>query len=210
MKRFALFIAAVGLGAGSSLFAKDSTLPDYRIDSPIAVPQAADEPLMHSTIAPGFSLGIRGAYMGDPNADFSDGELFGALAIRIHVLEVLSIEGYGAWHREDDQGVQSDVIPVQISILGYLFPHSPVSVYLLGGVGWYFIEVEFDHPFGFLDFSDQAFGYHAGLGIDFLIHRNLSATIDGRYVWLHDTSDFLPEVSGDQAYQLMGGLNLEF
>lgn len=209
MKVQALLWAAAALLAGGPLFAQDSTLPDYRISSPESFLRE-DDPVTHAAIAPGFSLGIRGSYMGDPNEDFDDGELFGGLVARVHIFDMLSLEGFGAYHREDDEGVETDVWPVQVSALLYFFPNSPVSVYVVGGVGWYFYDVEFDHPFEDLDFDDEVFGYHAGLGIEFQIARHFSLTIDGRYIWLEDSDDFIPEVSDDEAYQLMGGLNFDF
>jgi opacity protein-like surface antigen len=209
MKWTALAGAAMVIGLGAPLFAQASPMPDYRISSPESF-RDEEESVTHAAIAPGFSIGLRGAYMNDPDVDFDSGEVFGGAVVRVHIFDMLSVEGYGAWHREDENDVETDIYPVQLSALIYFFPHSPISPYLIGGVGWYFFDVEFDHPFEEFDFDDESFGYHAGLGIDFQLGPHVSITVDGRYIWLENESDFIPEVSDDEAYQLMGGINFDF
>lgn len=197
----ALFVAA-------PLVAQDMSMPDYRVSSPESV--KAEEPLSHAVVAPGFSLGVRGAYMNDPDVDFDEGEGFGGVAARIHIFDFLSIEGLATWHREDDDDVETDIVPMQLSALIYLIPNSVFCPYLIGGVGWYWVQVEFDHPFEAFDFEETQFGFHAGLGFDIQVAEHFSITIDGRYIWLEDSDDFLPGVSDDEAYQLMGGINFDF
>lgn len=198
--------------AGVPLSAQDASDPNLKLSAPEApasvAPQA--EAVTHALVAPGFSVGARGMYMGDPDNDFDDGELFGGATVRFHIVPFLSLEGFGAYHEEEDEGFESYVAPLQLSALIYPIPYSPVSPYLIGGIGWYFWDMDFPHPFEPFDDNGTEFGYHAGLGIDFQVTRNFSITIDGRYIWFDTDGAFLPELTSDDKFQLMGGINIDF
>ncbi len=74
------------------------------------------------------------------------------------------------------------------------FPENMATFVLLAGAGYYFIDYTMaDAPRGVLSASgaglpDQvvrdAWGYHAGVGLEYALSGWLSATIEGRYVFL--------------------------
>ena len=96
------------------------------------------------TPRPGVSLGGRDAYIWNQDADAEDGNFFGGAQIRIHLAKLFAVEGSADYRRErfSNGATIADIFPVQVSGLLYLLPNSPVSPFLLGGVGWYFTHVQ--------------------------------------------------------------------
>jgi hypothetical protein len=74
-------------------------------------------------------------------------------------------------------------LPFQGSLLLYPF-RSPLSMYLLGGVGWYNQKVETLVP-PVSETSTTKMGYHAGLGGELMLGRRAALHLDYRYTFIH-------------------------
>jgi outer membrane protein W len=75
-------------------------------------------------------------------------------------------------------------IPVQLSLLFYLLPNARVQPYLLGGGGFYWVDVQDLGRDGVISVSSSQFGLHVGAGVDVRVATRLSLRADGRYVFL--------------------------
>lgn len=80
--------------------------------------------------------------------------------------------------RHTAAGADYRVIPVQLTLLGFFSPETPMSAYLLAGVGWYFTKLG-----GPGAHSETLFREHAGVGLHIMTQGSL--TVDGswRYIW---------------------------
>ncbi|HBW22046.1 MAG: hypothetical protein A2X28_09500 [Elusimicrobia bacterium GWA2_56_46] len=65
--------------------------------------------------------------------------------------------------------------------LAYIIPGGVVSPFLLGGVGWYYTQV--NGPASFSNTTSR-FGLHAGAGLEVMLSKSLSLDGTYRYVWL--------------------------
>lgn len=133
-------------------------------------------------IEDGVSFGPRAAYF-DPKEDGADSVWFGGAQIRFH-FGILALEGSIDYREVDSGDLDVQTYPVQASLLAYLIENKPVSVYLLGGGGWYFTRV--DGPAGFDDETEEDFGPHAGAGVQGWVSDDVSINADYRYIWLSD------------------------
>jgi opacity protein-like surface antigen len=100
--------------------------------------------------------------------------------------------------------------PLQASLL--LYPiRTPLSVYLLGGAGWYNNRFEtLDAGGAVLDtVTDRRMGTHAGLGAELMLSRRLSVYGDYRYTFLRfgEPDDGTPTAAG--ALPLPGTIGLQ-
>jgi len=159
---------------------------------------------------PGVSLGGRGAYF-KPKA--IDGEWGGGAQIRFHVTPAFALEGSADVRQNRIDGTVVDLIPVQASLLAYLFPGKPVSPYILGGAGWYYTHIKAGSPFN--DRTDHRFGPHAGAGLQAWLNRHWSIDGSYRYVWLsayrtQDAAHPLGRDINDSGYMITGALNYHF
>ncbi|MBI2387316.1 MAG: porin family protein [Elusimicrobia bacterium] len=157
---------------------------------------------------PGLSLGGRGAYFKPKDA--ADGSWSGGAQVRLHLGSAFAIEG-SADVRQDRFGeTVVDIVPVQASLLAYLFPGRPVSPYILGGAGWYYTHISDVSPFG--DRTDHRFGPHAGAGLQVWFNRHWSIDGSYRYVWLsayrsRDASHPLGREIRDRGWMATAALN---
>jgi hypothetical protein len=85
-------------------------------------------------------------------------------------------------------GLRVRTIPVQASVL--LYPlRSRLSIYLLGGYGWYYRRFEPAPGTSGVAFSDRRTGWHTGLGGELIFGRHLGAYLDYRYLFVHHNED---------------------
>lgn len=133
----------------------------------------------------GLSLGGRGMYY---KPDGAQGEWHGGAQLRFHLNRALALEGsadYRSTRFDAPAGtgeVRVDHYPVMASLLGYLFPHSPITPFVLAGAGWHFTHV--DGPG--IDETNNRFGPHAGGGLQAFLGRSWSLDGTYRYVWIED------------------------
>lgn len=71
--------------------------------------------------------------------------------------------------------------PIQGSLQAYLAPGGILSPFLLGGVGWYYTQV--DGPSGF-SASTSRLGFHGGVGLEIAVNNSLYLDTTFRYVWI--------------------------
>ncbi|HEX4047069.1 MAG TPA: porin family protein [Elusimicrobiota bacterium] len=157
---------------------------------------------------PGITLGGRATY--DRPKDADDGTLNGGAQLRLHLTQVVAVEGSVDYRQSKFGGTTVDAYPVQASLLLYLAPSWIVSPYILGGVGWYHTHVR--GPNGT---STDRYGPHAGAGLEIALAKHW--TIDGsyRYLWAQDlTAPTTTSPAGknfsDHGYMLTAALNYRF
>src|SRR3989339_311434 len=126
------------------------------------------------------SIGPRVAFSKPKDADSST--LYGGAQIRLGLTPSLKLEGSIDYRRNDfGEHIKIHVYPVQASIMAYLTSHTTVSPFLLGGIGWYYTQVE--GPYNFSNTTNR-FGVHAGVGLEVMLNDTLS--LDGSYrnIWI--------------------------
>jgi opacity protein-like surface antigen len=129
-----------------------------------------------------FSIGPRATYFKPKDA--TKGSWYGGAQARLHFTPALAAEGSIDYRKNDYPGDATiKAYPVQATLLAYIFPHSCVSPFLLGGAGWYFTRVQ--GP-GLATKTDNRFGPHAGAGLEVALSRSLSLDGSYRYIWLSD------------------------
>jgi len=160
---------------------------------------------------PGLSIGGRGMYSKPKDVD--KGSWSGGAQVRFHMTSAFALEG-SADLRQDKIGTTTvDLIPVQASLLAYLFPGQPISPYLLGGAGWYYTHIKAGSPFD--DRTDHRFGPHAGAGLQAWFNKHWSIDGSWRYVWLsayrtRDAAHPFGRDIDDSGYMVTGALNFHF
>lgn len=154
------------------------------------------------------SIGPRAQWF---DSEDGDSELSGGVQLRGFLSRALALE-VSADVREDEFG-ETDVqtIPVLGSLLVYLFPDSPISIFALAGGGWYYTRI--DPPVGD-ETTDDRFGAHAGGGLQIFLDDHWS--LDGTYrrVWLEEletTDAALNDKEFDDAGDMItAGINYHF
>lgn len=125
------------------------------------------------------SLGARASYYTPRDAD--KGQWSPGAQARLHLSSAVGLEA-SIDYLKNDFGPLTTIktYPVQASLLGYIIPGSVVSPFLLGGVGWYYTQV--DGPAGYSNTTSR-FGLHAGAGLEIMLNKSLSLDGTYRYVW---------------------------
>lgn len=177
---------------------------------PLGAAAATDEGVVVGS-RPGLSIGGRGAYYKSKGAD--TGTWSGGAQVRFHLTSVWAIEGAADFRQERFGGTVVDLVPVQASLLAYLFPGKVVSPYLLGGAGWYYTHVKAGAPFN--DTTTHRFGPHAGAGLQAWFNRHWSIDGSYRYIWLssfrsQDAEHPLGRDIDASGYVVTGALNYHF
>jgi len=131
-----------------------------------------------------FSIGPRATYSTPKDAD--KGLWDPGVQARLHLSPALGLEA-SIDYRKNDFGPLTTIktYPVQASLLAYLIPGGAVSPFLLGGVGWYYTQV--DGPFGYSNTTSR-FGLHAGAGLEVMLNKSISLDGTYRYLWLEDVA----------------------
>jgi opacity protein-like surface antigen len=97
--------------------------------------------------------------------------------LRLHLNKAYAAEFSADFTHHSIGPTTINVIPFQATILGYFYPDSKFSPYLLVGLGWYYTRVR-----DFNTHTDNRWGPHAGLGLSYLLGDRW--TVDGSYRWL--------------------------
>ncbi|OGS28638.1 MAG: hypothetical protein A2218_07475 [Elusimicrobia bacterium RIFOXYA2_FULL_53_38] len=157
-----------------------------------------------------FSIGPRLTYSTPKDAD--EGEWSGGAQARLHLSPGLGLES-SIDYRSNDYGRFTTIktYPVQASLLAYLIPGAALSPFLLGGVGWYYTQI--DGPAGFNNTTSR-FGLHAGAGLEIMLNKTLSLDGSYRYVWLESVtsadSNALDKTYRDKGSMITIALNFLF
>ena len=124
-----------------------------------------------------FGLGVRGGWYESNDAE--EGKLYGGIQSRWKLLPALAIEGAVDYRSEESYPNNRKVTsyPVLVSALFYPIPDAKISPYLLGGVGWYFLEVKDNQGSN----TTKDFGAHVGFGLDIPLNPNVVFNTDLRY-----------------------------
>jgi opacity protein-like surface antigen len=148
-----------------------------------------------------FSIGPRAVYSTPKDAD--KGQWAPGAQARLHLSSVFGVEA-SIDYLKNDFGPLTTVktYPVQASLLAYIIPGGVVSPFLLGGVGWYYTQV--DGPASFSDTTSR-FGLHAGAGLEVMLNKSLSLDGTYRYVWLENIAS-RDENALDKNYEDSGSL----
>jgi hypothetical protein len=148
-----------------------------------------------------FSFGPRATYSTPKDAD--EGQWAPGAQARLHLSPVFGLEA-SIDYLKNDFGPLTTVktYPVQASLLAYIMPSGAVSPFLLGGVGWYYTQV--DGPASFSDTTSR-FGLHAGAGLEVMLNKSLSLDGTYRYVWLESLGS-KDENALDKTYEDSGSM----
>lgn len=176
---------------------------------PLSAGAATDDGVVLGS-RPGLSLGGRGMYFKPKDAE---GSWSGGAQVRFHLTSAFALEGSADVRQDRFGDTVVDLIPVQASLLAYLFPGKMVSPYLLGGGGWYYTHIKAGSPFD--DRTDHRFGPHAGAGLQAWFNKHWSIDGSWRYVWLsayrsQDAAHPLGRDIDDSGYMVTGALNFHF
>ena len=207
----------------SFLIAAVSDLPksladEYSFPDGTAVEQLLDlEPQAVNPFAPRpqtggvqFSLGAIGGYLKAHDADH--GTWFAGLQLRLHFAQYLALEVAGTYHQNhyEHGDITVTQYPVQVSGLVYPLPNSNVSLYVGGGVGWYYSRVGYSGGLAlFPSETKHPFGEHVVAGIDLKLGKRFTLNADYRYIFLQTSGTQIPD--GDLNYwQATLGVNLNF
>ncbi len=157
----------------------------------------------------GFSLGPVGGFLRARHAD--NPTWFAGAQARLR-LGYFAAEASIQFHYDRHAG--GDVVvtqyPVQLTAFLYVIPEGPVRPYILGGVGWYYTNI--DHrggSSGIPDVTEQVFGEHLGGGLELFFGPRVSLDADVRYIFLNISTHAV--INQDFNYwQVTFGLNFFF
>lgn len=138
----------------------------------------AQEPAIPGSRA-GFSIGPRTMHYKATDAE--EGTWSGGVQARGHFTPVLAAEGSVDYRQTRFSGAVVDIMPVQASLLVYLFPGIPITPYILAGAGWYYTHLR--DP---LNDTQSRWGPHAGAGVELFMSRNWSMDTSWRHIWNGD------------------------
>ena len=156
-----------------------------------------------------FSLGASAGYLRAKDTDH--GTWFGGVQARLR-LGMFAAEASVQFHqnRYEHGAVVVTQYPVQLTAFLYLIPAGPIRPYILGGVGWYYTEIDYEHELSFIPTSHQnIFGEHLGAGAELFLAPRLSVDADVRYIFLNPSTN---QVIGREFnyWQITAGINFFF
>lgn len=158
----------------------------------------------------GLEIGARGAYF---KPDRADGAWSPGGVLRIHLGKVWALEGTADFRQQyagANDAYRITTYPVQASLLAYIFPDSPVTPYVLGGVGWYNQHIRGPG----IDNTSDKVGPHAGGGLAVYIGRFWSMDATYRFIWVEADSSTDARLEdkrfNDRGHMITAGLNYHF
>src|SRR5947209_7096355 len=107
------------------------------------------------------SIGGRATFYKPQDADH--GLWAPGVQLRLHASRGYSTELSADFTHHSIGQTTIKVVPIQASLLGYFYPDSSLSPYLIAGIGWYYTRVLDASPH-----SENRWGPHAGLGMSIL------------------------------------------
>ena len=158
--------------------------------------------------------------------DTQGSSFFASALVLTRLTGVVGVELAAGYRQERYSGVAAEVndagqaieaahdlrvweIPVQLTLLFYLLPNARFQPYLLGGGGYYYVNVTDTGPSGVASTGSSKFGLHVGAGVDVRVATRLSIRADARYVFLD--IDAVSNLSKTADYWQAGiGFNLYF
>jgi len=157
-----------------------------------------------------FSIGPRATYSMAKDAD--EGEWSPGVQGRIRLSEDIGLAASIDYLKHDfGYGTTVRTYPIQGSLQAYLGQGGMLSPFILGGLGWYYTQV--DGPFGYSD-STSRFGFHGGVGLEIAVNNSLYFDTTLRYVWVEsvDSRDLnaLDKTYNDRGAMFTLGLNFMF
>lgn len=175
-------------------------------------PPSEPEPTMREIAGGGTEFSIGGA-LGFLWPKHSDGHsLFGEAELRYFLTDWLVLKFGASMYRItfDHNGIVNQQYPLLLSAEIFPLPTIEIKPYVIVGAGWYYTKTQYRDGFSSLyqDSSSSAFGYHGGLGAEW-VHNNASIFFEGTYVVVD------PSVKGTtstdfNAWKLLIGLTLRF
>lgn len=150
---------------------------------------------------PGLEFGARGEWY---HPKGGTNRWSGGAQLRAHMSKWWALEAAGDYRKLSG----ADVYPLQGSLLGYLFPDSPVTPFILAGAGWYFVHGDSQRG------SSDVWGPHVGGGIQAYLNQRWS--IDGtyRYIWIenhhNDPNNAAAAAWSTEGHMVTVGLNYHF
>jgi hypothetical protein len=124
---------------------------------------------------------------GDPaSPDTASAMYYGAL-VRARTSPKTALELSIGYRKttNDAQTMRTRDVPIQASLLLYGV-RSALSLYILGGAGWYHQRVEFlDGQTTTATTTASKMGYHAGLGGELELGKHATVHVDYRYTLIH-------------------------
>ncbi|MBV8881984.1 MAG: porin family protein [Planctomycetaceae bacterium] len=173
------------------------------------LPRSLAEPLKDEAKAGPFSLGASGGYLRARHAD--RGTWFGGVQARLR-LGIFAAEASVQFHqnRYENNDVIVTQYPVQLTAFLYFLSTGPIRPYILGGVGWYYTQIDYRGAFASVpDDRQHIFGEHLGAGAELFLSPHVSLDGDVRYIFLNPSTDQV--IGRDFNYwQITAGINFLF
>jgi hypothetical protein len=196
---------ALAVAMGSTAWAQDITFNDPLLGFTSAGPVEAAP----KALSPEF--GIRAGYFKPRDAD--EAAWFGGVQVRLPLSEMFAVEGAFEVHAADFEDGTIEVVqyPLQASLLLFLAPQSsPISPYVLAGVGWYYTITDFSGSLSGVDGdTEHIFGGHLGLGARAILGSSIALSADVRYIFLEPNGDQLEDEDFD-TFQIAFSLSYMF
>ena len=150
------------------------------------------------------SLGPRAAFYSLDDAD--RGAWGPGVQMRVHLSSAYSLELSGDRVRYLSHGTSVESPPVQATVIGYFYPDSSITPYLLLGGGWY--PTHADGPYA----APRLFGPHVGAGLELLLGSNWSLDGSYRFLWTEiitfaDPAHFLGKDVSERGHMFTVALN---
>lgn len=151
------------------------------------------------------AIGARAVFYKPTDAD--SGNWSPGVQLRLHGSDTAAFEMSADFTHHSFGGTSVNEIPIQFSLLGFFYPETSLSPYVIVGGGWYRSRVE-----GPGAHSEQRFGPHAGLGLQLLLNDGWSIDGSYRYLWtqslrLQDPSHPVGQNFSSRGYLISTALN---
>lgn len=206
------FLLILALAAAGPAAARADDVLGPRLDSLPPSPEPQDPPPGQAPDAGQFSIGPAVGWLKVRDAD--DGTWMAGVQARLRLGRVIGVEGAITAHRSDfaDDMIEVFQYPVQVSLLVFPFPDSPVEPYLVGGAGWYYTRYEYDSALGLDDETDSQFGVHLGAGLMIELGPKVQIFGDFRWIFLDEPGVDNGDIENEEFDygQVMIGLSLVF
>ena len=179
-----------------------------------------------------FGAGIQGGYINSQESDGGNG--FGGAHLRFRVLSFLGVEVSADAIEETFQNESIIVSETPVNLTGQVYPFGapftllpwPIAPYLAGGATWVYYRTDFEKSLATPPTNLQAAaplehykapGWHAGIGVDFGLGKNVSINLEYRGTFWNFRENIdsgavraaLPDLATNN-YQLRAGLTFLF